>query len=60
MRVSITDPTDLEIASALLFSRLVRRLRYKPFVKRIGLHGNEEVLDFGQAGETSLSLSHPF
>lgn len=58
MRVSITDPTDFEIAAALLFSRLVRRLKYKPFVKRIGLHGNEEVLDFGAGwGDVAFFIS---
>ena len=45
--MTITDPTRLEIALTLFASRFVRGLIYKPFVERIGLKGDERVLDFG-------------
>jgi len=45
--VCISDPSKLEVAVILLGSRLYRRFVYKPFVERIGLRGNERVLDFG-------------
>ena len=58
MCVSITDPTKLEIAVTLLGSRLSRRLMYRPFVERMGLRGDERVLDFGAGwGDVAFYVS---
>jgi ubiquinone/menaquinone biosynthesis C-methylase UbiE len=57
-RVSITNPTRLEIAGTLLVSSLFRRLQYKPFVKRMCLRGDEDVLDFGSGwGDVAFYVS---
>ncbi len=56
--MSITNPTKSEIAGILLFSRLSRRLKYRPFVERMGLRGDEQVLDFGAGwGDSTFYVS---
>ncbi len=57
--MSITDPSRFEIAVTLFGSRLIRRIIYKPFVERIGLHGDEKVLDFGAGWGDSTYFAAP-
>jgi ubiquinone/menaquinone biosynthesis C-methylase UbiE len=45
--MSITQPSKIEVAFALISSRIIRRSRYRGFIGEIGLKGGENVLDFG-------------
>jgi ubiquinone/menaquinone biosynthesis C-methylase UbiE len=45
--MSITDPSRVEVASHLIFSRLFRKHIYHRFVTEMNLEGDENVLDFG-------------
>lgn len=45
--MSINEPTRFEQRLMVSFSWLARPIIYRPFVERIGLKGDEKVLDFG-------------
>ncbi len=56
--MSITEPTRMESGLILAFSPLIRPVIYRPFVRRIGLKGNERVLDFGSGwGDESYYMA---
>ncbi|MGD1059998.1 MAG: class I SAM-dependent methyltransferase [Methanomassiliicoccales archaeon] len=56
--MSITEPSGTEQLGVLIFSRLGRWVVYKPFIDRIGLKGDEKVLDFGSGwGDVTYFVS---
>ncbi|MDD1769915.1 MAG: class I SAM-dependent methyltransferase [Methanomassiliicoccales archaeon] len=58
VEMSITEPSRREQLGVLLFSKLGRWVVYKPFVDRIGLKGDERVLDFGSGwGDVTYFVS---